>query len=320
MLDEIIEGGKRALGVKSDKLIQTLFRGSSDRDLLQLLHVIAFQSGCVGRRPPMPWKNSGGFKHVFPLGSDSVLICVHPTANTKILRMVLREICIQHHISKFGISPCPQNLRIFKLGSLVRPIFEFSFEMPRLDFTLFEWLQVERSTGDIASMFSQVISAIHTMNAKGMSHGDLKLDNIMGISKPTRFDDTWGMSSLTSSVHWNIIDFGLCSTKAGDDLFFFCWWMMNRCRRILDDLRLTAIFDKALQIRESDIPSHMRSRVCCKCRDGIVHMGVPDGSGTTKWTKEYGSEKDALYATSSSMQRRDTHKQLLQSILSVLGY
>ena len=319
MLDEIILGGKDVLGVQSDRLTRNLFHGSSDRDVLQLLHSIAFKSGCVGRRPPMPWKNSGGFKHVFPSGSDSVIICVHPTANMKILRMILREVCIQHHIAQYGFAPRPRNLRVFKLGSLMRPIFEFMFDMPKLDITLFEWLQSPRTKDEMACMFSQVITAIYVMNTNGLSHGDLKLDNVMGINKPMQFTDPWGMCTFQSDMHWNIIDYGLCSTKTGNDLFFFCWWMMNRCRHLIDELRLTSIFLNVLKIQERQIPTQMRSRVCCKCENGTINMGVPNGEGTTKWTKEYGAEKDALYSISSTLKRPDNHMRFLESILYTLG-
>jgi hypothetical protein len=321
MRPEILQCGQELFG-SSSRLVSRIFDDASPDDVLKLAHRVAMRTCQIGRRPSPPWVACGGFKRLYDVGSDRVVLSVQPTCNIKVIRMVLKEVCLQLFLSRSGFVPTPSNFRVFRSGTLANPMFEMSFDMPKLTMTLHEWFHEKRTKEEVLNMLCQVVSHMSDINEMGLVHCDMKLDNIMAmVGRSASYTDKFKLCTTCTDMRWHIIDFGLCNTTAnGDDIFFFCWWLFHRAKDTLDRHKITSVVRERLLVHSDFVPQHMAGRIHCYTSSGVVDFSRPTGQGASPFAKQYGIEKDTLYGLGQAMRSYNTHEDFLQKIAGAMRW
>lgn len=205
--------------------------------------------------PLVDWNRAGGFKRMYNQSQDLVRLVVQPTSNIRIIRMVLKEVCLYRYLHRLGIVPSVRALQVRKVGTLTQPTYECCYSMERMHGTLLEWLQEERSSSDIVDMTRQVIQCLKDMNTRGIKHNDAKLDNIM-------------YKEHDGTYTWYIIDLGLATIDSaeGCDIWFFMWWFWYRARSSLQGAGLHSVCCSVLLVDQTRIPSDILPHIDCKVR------------------------------------------------------
>lgn len=246
------------------------------------------------------WMNTGGFKRMYDLGNGTVRLVIQPSNNMRVFRMAIKEACIQHYLSKLYTFVTPIHcINAVRQGTLTIPVFELSLEMKQLSYTLVHFIHSSPPMHELKCMFLQICKILQEMRNKGITHNDLKPDNIMYV---VVHDE----NNIPCSNKFYLIDFGLCSIykNTGDDLFFFCWFLYHRmCNKLQ---HMIPLLRRQLYIPKTDIPVEYHKSI--KCKDNGTHFDFSQ-SGTkhfnTPWQKQYFIDKDVLYAI--SQKKSPTH-------------
>ena len=83
-----------------------------------------------------------------------------------------------------------------------------------------------------------------------------------------------------------VIDFGLSNLggsgnnadspeNPGNDLFFFCWWLVHRARQVLINMKIESLFYEVLTVHESQIPPEILCKILCRRENGLQHLLTP---------------------------------------------
>lgn len=275
------------------------------------IHHLATYTAMTARLQQLPlvdWKRAGGFKRMYNQSQDLVRLVVQPTSNIRIIRMVLKEVCMYRYLHKFGIVPPVRALQVRKVGTLTQPTYECCYSMERMHGTLLEWLQKERSSSDIVEMAIQVIQCLKDMNTRGIKHNDAKLDNIMY----TEHD----------GVHrWYMIDLGLASIDREDgcDIWFLMWWLWYRARSSLQAAGLHDMCSSVLLVEYGRIPPDLLPQIHCKVRKRgsaqfLDFTSPTDRHKNGNWVHA-GISKETLYKIGQSLKGPHvTHDEILNRL------
>ena len=274
--------------------IYNLFDKNCPDEKIHHLASYAAMDTQLQRLPLVDWQRSGGFKRMYGQSQDLVRLVVQPTSNIKIIRMVLKEVCMYRYLNKFSIVPSVQALRVRKAGTLSQPIYECCYTMERMRGTLLEWLQERRSRSDILATMSAVIGCLKDMNSRGIKHNDAKLDNIM-------------YTEHEGACSWYMIDLGLSTidSAAGCDIWFFMWWMWYRARSSLKSAGLIDLCHDVLCVDRRRIQPDLLSRIKCKVqeRGNVEYIDFTAPVAPQKqdnWVRA-GIDKETLYKISQSL-------------------
>ena len=284
-------------------LLANVFSDCSDAHINHILFIksldtplhVACRSGSFGAGKNQ--RENGGFKTMWNHNEKARLLvhCATPRVN----RMLLKELLIQIYLSKYSFVPNILSFKVSRSGSLTIPIYEAIIEMPLLQATLMAFFNSAPTCEDIVAMFAQVISAMHTINTAGFFHNDMKLDNIMACDEKHKFRDAFGLEELECDKRWHIIDYGLCSpsSKTGDDLFFFCWWVYNRAYACIDQCNLLALFRWVLNVPKHEIPLNLHDHIGYQTTATHIDFTSPlNADPNTKPGLWSAISKEALYS------------------------
>ena len=196
----------------------------------------------------------GGYKRMYRKSNGKVKLILPPTMNPKIVRMTLREMCLQNYLGHHGIVPELVSVRILKAGTLTQPVFECWQTMQAMDGTLMKWLSRPRKKVEIIDMLVQVLASLSRLSSIGIKHNDAKLDNIMY------------QESSPGIYKWKLIDLGLATVDStrGCDVWFFMWWMWHRAN---DALRTAGVHKTCrfiLCVASVRVPAELCSNIHCR--------------------------------------------------------
>ena len=277
----------------------------------QHVHYLAAYAAMEARQRHIPtedWLKAGGFKRMYNHIKGRVRLMVQPTSSTKVIRMVLKEVCLQKYLSMHGVMPPVFEVHMAKAGTLTQPIYECYYTMQKLDGTLIEWLRVRRTRDEILDMMIQVVTALSRMQSMGIKHNDAKLDNIMYVE-------------VDGGFQWYLIDLGLATVGSdeGCDLWFFMWWMWYRAYKALCMAGAVRLCRGILQVGERRLPDDILKNIKCgikkQSRRRFVDFTDPKTPYMhTNWVNA-GIDKDTLYKIGSRLQPPHVaHASVLESL------
>lgn len=305
-----------------EEVLANVFKEGTEIAINQIWFVKSLDSPLHSAcRLKIPNQEAGGFKKMWKHNNAARLLA--HCASARVNQMVLKEILIQQYLSKYDFVPRIISLKVSCSGSLTIPIYEVLIEMPLLQTTLMAFLNSNPASEDMHAMFSQVISAMSTLNNAGFLHNDMKPDNIMSTEvEMFEFNDAFNMNTIRCTRKWCIIDFGLCTSSngLGDDLFFFAWWVYHRAHDILDRYKLLPCFQWVLYVPKTEIPLHMHEHIQCESTKTHINFAAPNPHPETKnaWLQNYGVTKETLYSLAQQKRSSNEHMNFLQSIEDAL--
>lgn len=277
-----------------DPGVELLLRDCPDDEVFVVASRLAAHTG-PEKRDFEDHDKHGGYKRMYMHGDGTVMLVQPPTVNPRILRMSLREGCIQTFLGKHSISPEVLSVTVLKEGTLLQPVYEYWQTMRQMDGTLQAWLQEERRAGELREMLVSVVSRLGELNALGIRHNDAKLDNIMYMSKGGREE-------------WKVIDLGLATVDgdSGCDIWFFFWWMWHRAHEALCKAGLLRVAKWVLCVNVERVPDDLHEQIMSRVlhRNGKRYFDFCTATSTTHKTNAwfFGDVRKAdLYRLGSRM-------------------
>jgi hypothetical protein len=175
-----------------------------------------------------PVDREGGFKRVWYEDRDDRVLSITRACKLADARQALLEVVVQAGLADRGVSvPRVFSTNVRLAGTPVCQLFQVTTVAERMHCTLADRLgsdefaampETDRAN-ELVMMISSMCRCVHKMHKHlGVTHGDLKPDNIMLRVKPG------GCADLGD---WCMIDFGLSKGGGCRDMFFLCWWLVN---------------------------------------------------------------------------------------------
>ncbi len=249
-----------------------------------------------------PVDREGGFKRVWYADRDDRVLTITRACRITDARQALLEVVVQAGLSDRGVAvPRVFSTNVRLAGTPVCQLFQVTTVAERMHCTLADRLgsaefaamaETDR-TNELVMMISSMCRCVHRMERHlGVTHGDLKPDNIMLRARPD------GCADLGD---WCMIDFGLSKVGGCRDMFFLSWWLVNPYAKHVPP-RLLASLRAALRVPREAVAA-------AKCASTLgagetIDFGacVPRQKGyrpkpgqDDTWVSRYGITKSELY-------------------------